>query len=81
MRVIVATFTALMVLAAISVQAAPVIPIKEAAAERSAAPIEPVRDGCGYGYYRTRWQDGWGRWYWGRCVAKWWGKGAFLPSN
>ena len=80
MRVIVATFTALIVLAAISVQAAPVIPAKETAAERSVAPIELVRDGCGYGNYRTRWQDGWGRWYWGRCVPKWWGKGAFLPN-
>jgi hypothetical protein len=41
MRVIVATFTALIVLAAISVQAAPVIQAKETAAERSVAPIDP----------------------------------------
>jgi hypothetical protein len=81
MRTTIAALAGLVALAAISVQAAPVIPVKETAAGRSATPIEPVRDGCGYGYYRTRWQDGWGYWHWGRRVAKWWGKGAVLPSN
>jgi choline dehydrogenase-like flavoprotein len=23
----------------------------------------------------------WGYWHWGRCVPKWWGKGAFLPQG
>jgi hypothetical protein len=78
MRVTVATFAGLVALAAISAQAAPLPPANSALAKLSTAPpIELVRDGCGYGYYRTRWQDGWGRWYWGRCVPKWWGRGAF----
>jgi hypothetical protein len=48
----------------------------------TARPTELVRDGCGYGYYyRTRRQDGWGYWHWGRCVPKWWGNGAFLPPG
>jgi hypothetical protein len=34
----------------------------------------------GYSYYRTRWQDGWGNWHWGRCVTKWWGRGAFQQT-
>jgi hypothetical protein len=69
-------------LAAVSAEAAPLVPAKGAEAGPNVAPpIELVRDGCGYGYYRTHWQDGWGNWHWGRCVPKWWGKGAFLPPG
>lgn len=78
-----AMFAGLVALAAVSVQAAPLAPAKAGPAALSAAPspIELVRDGCGYGYHRTRWQDQWGYWHWGRCVPKWWGKGAFLPPG
>jgi hypothetical protein len=82
MRMIVATLAGLVALAGVSVQAAPRAPAKVLPVEVGDAPsIELVRDGCGYGYYRTRWQDGWGYWHWGRCVPKWWGKGAFLPPG
>jgi dihydroxy-acid dehydratase len=33
-----------------------------------------------YSHYRTRWQDGWGNWHWGRCDPKWWGRGAFQQT-
>ena len=70
------------ILAANSAEAAPLASPRTTLAELAAAsPIDLIRDGCGYGYYRTRWQDGWGYWHWGRCVPKWWGKGAFLPQN
>jgi hypothetical protein len=66
--------------ATMSAQAAPGIPPKGPTVELSLEPpIELVRDGCGYAYHRTLWQDGWGYWYWGRCVPNWWGEGAFLP--
>ena len=82
MRTMAVILAGSVVLAATSVQAAPVVPAKGAEARPNGAPpIELVRDGCGYGYYRTQWQDGWGNWHWGRCVPKWWGKGAFLPPG
>jgi hypothetical protein len=66
--------------ATISAPAAPLVP-RATPAELDSRPTELVGDGCGYGYYRTHWQDGWGYWHWGRCVPKWWGKGAFLPPG
>ncbi len=79
MRIIIATFAGWVALAvAVSIQAAPLSLTKATPAAPGADPrIELVRDGCGYAHYRTRWQDGWGRWHWGRCVPNWWGKGAF----
>jgi hypothetical protein len=65
--------------ATLSAQATPAIPPKGSPVELGgASSIELVRDGCGYAYHRTLWQDGWD-WYWGRCVPDWWGQGAFLP--
>ncbi len=79
LRVIAATLS-LMTFAAISAHAFPVA-LKASPVELGIAPpVELVRDGCGHGYHRTRWQDGWGYWHWGRCVPNWWGKGAFLPD-
>ena len=79
MRVITATLVGWVVLAAaVPVQTAAFSPAKAIPAELGADPrTELVRDGCGYAYYRTQWQDGWGLWHWGRCVPKWWGRGAF----
>jgi hypothetical protein len=69
MRVIVATFTGLVALAAISVQAAPLAPTKITGAELGASPsIELVRQGCGWGWHRGRWRD---RWHWGGCYRNW----------
>jgi len=66
--------------ATLSAQAAPGSPFKGSPVELGVAPsTELVRDGCGYAYHRMLWQDGWGGWYWGRCVPNWWGEGAFLP--
>jgi hypothetical protein len=82
MRVVVSTFAGLVACLALSAQAPPLGPPQPSAAELgAAAPIELVRDGCGYGYYRTRWQDGWGYWHWGRCVPKGWGRGAFQQQR
>ena len=79
MRVIFATL-GFVGFATISAQAAPGIPLKGSPVELGVVPsIELVRDGCGYAYHRTLWQDWWGDWYWGRCVPNWWGEGAFLP--
>lgn len=74
MRIIIATCAGLVALSALSVQAAPPAPAKAVAAELiMSRPIELAAQGCGYGYRRTRWQDEWGYWHWGRCVPKWWG--------
>jgi hypothetical protein len=64
MRTTTAILAGLMALSVASVQAAPLAPPRATSAELgSVPPIEPVRDGCGYGYYRTRWQDQWGYWH------------------
>jgi hypothetical protein len=78
------TFPALVctvALAAISAQATPLAVPRATPALDAGPAIELVRDGCGYGYFRTGWQDQWGYWHWGRCVPKWWGRGAFLPPG
>jgi hypothetical protein len=79
MRVIIAIAAGWVALSAVSVQAAPLPLAKATLAPQLAAdpPIVPAAQGCGYGYRRVRWQDQWGYWHWGRCVPKWWGKGAF----
>jgi hypothetical protein len=82
MRTLVAALAGLVALSAVSIQAAPLPPSKATSSELGATPsIELVRDGCGYRYYRTRWQDQWGYWHWGRCVPKWRGGGAFQQQR
>jgi hypothetical protein len=82
MRLVVPSFAGLVAFVALSAQAAPLgAPQRFAIELGAAAPIELARDGCGYGYYRTRWQDGWGYWHWGRCVPKGWGRGAFQQQR
>jgi hypothetical protein len=77
-RIIIATFAGLAALSAISVQATPLPPAKAGPTELAVSPpVELTAQGCGYAYRRTRWQDQWGYWHWGRCVPKWWGRGAF----
>lgn len=74
MRIISAACAGLVALSAISVQAAPFPLAKAGSAQLGVLPpIELVAEGCGYGQRRTRWQDEWGRWHWGRCVPKTWG--------
>jgi hypothetical protein len=79
MRVIIAIAAGWIALSAVSVQAAPLPLAKATLAPQLCAdpPIVLAAQGCGYGYRRVRWQDQWGYWHWGRCVPKWWGKGAF----
>jgi hypothetical protein len=78
--VIIAILAALLALSPVSIEAAPLLPANAGSDTLGTAPpIRLVADGCGYGYWRTRWQDQWGYWHWGRCVSKTWGKGAFLP--
>jgi len=82
MPTFIAVFVGFTALAALSAQAAPLSPAKAVPIALDANPaIELAAQGCGYGYRRTRWQDEWGYWHWGRCVPKWWGKGAFLPPG
>jgi hypothetical protein len=74
MRIIIATYVGLLALCFISAQAAPSSPTNVGPAGAAISPaFELVAQGCGYGYKRTRWQDEWGQWYWGRCVPKTWG--------
>ena len=81
MRVIFATL-GIVAFGTLAAQAATGIPRNGSPVAPGGAPsIEIVRDGCGYAYHRTRWQDEWGEWYWGRCVPNWWGEGAFLPPS
>ena len=82
MRPFIVTYAGLIGLAALSAQAAPLPPAKAGLAALGATPpVELAAQGCGYGYRRIPWQDQWGYWHWGRCVPKWWGKGAFLPPG
>jgi hypothetical protein len=82
MRNMIAALAGLITLSAVSAEAAPQLSAKAGFETFSARPqIELAADGCGSGYWRTRWQDQWGYWHWGRCVPKWWGKGAFLPPE
>ena len=48
-------------------QAMPLAPLDQAA---SANTIQ-VAGGCGPGWHRRAWRDGWGRWHWGRCIRYW----------
>src|SRR3974377_1516269 len=67
----IATFAVLVGLSIVSIDAAPLLPANAGPDTlRTTPPIELVADGCGYGYRRTRWQDQWGHWHWGRCVPK-----------
>jgi hypothetical protein len=72
MRITIATLASMMVLAAVSVQAAPLPLAKATLVELGTAPpIELVRQGCGWGGHRSHWRDRWGSWHWGRCVPNW----------
>ena len=72
MRVIVATLTSLVALAAVSVQAAPLAPTKVTGPALGASPsIELVREGCGWGWHRGHWWDRWGYWHRGGCYRNW----------
>jgi hypothetical protein len=62
MRTMAPTVAGLLTLAAVSVQAAPLPPAKASPAELRAAPIELVRQGCGWGGHRVHWRDRWGYW-------------------
>ena len=74
MRIIIATYVGLLALCSISAQAAPSSPTNLGPTGVAISPaFELVAQGCGYGYKRTRWQDEWGQWHWGRCVPKTWG--------
>ena len=85
MRIIIATFASLMVLTAVSVQAAPLAPAKASVGDPGIAPpIERVRDGCGHGWHRHHWRDQWGYWHWGDCIPDGdppggWGMGWYYP--
>ena len=67
MRVLILASAVGLVLAP-SVQAAPVWRNTAGIELGMTPPIELVRDGCGRGYHRTRWHDQWGNWQWGDCV-------------
>jgi hypothetical protein len=72
MRITIATLASMMVLAAVSVQAAPLPLAKATLVELGTAPpIELVRQGSGWGGHRGHWRDRWGYWHWGRCVPNW----------
>ena len=74
MRVFVLTLAGLMSLAAIAGEAAPIpLPDLTLVEPGVSRPLELIAQGCGYGFRRTRWQDQWGYWHWGRCVPKTWG--------
>jgi len=82
MRVVATIFAGLVALTALPAQSVPLFSAKTGPAALGATPaIELAAQGCGYGYRRTLWQDQWGYWHWGRCVPKWWGKGAFLSPG
>jgi hypothetical protein len=73
-RIIITIYAGLVVLSAISVQAALLASATAGQTKLAISPpAELAADGCGYGSRRTRWQDQWGRWHWGRCVSKTWG--------
>ena len=55
-----------LIVAASAAQATPAATRDIAVGNRDSA-IVLVRDGCGPGWYRTGWQDRWGRWH-SRCV-------------
>jgi hypothetical protein len=72
MRFIIATCAGLMVLSAVSVQAAPLAMAKAGVGDPGIAPpVELVRNGCGHGWHRHHWRGQWGYWHWGRCVPNW----------
>ena len=72
MRAIVPLLAGLLILTAVSGQAAPFVAKKALPPELSTAPpIEHVAEGCGPGWHRHHWRDYWGRWHWGRCVPNW----------
>jgi hypothetical protein len=85
MRAVILAFSCGLVLAAASVQAAPV-PTKATPVELGAvASLELVRDG-GRGSHRTRWRDQWGYWHWGDCIPDGgpyggWGAGWYYPPS
>jgi hypothetical protein len=68
MRVILAAFVGVFALAAIPVEAAPVVGKAGPVELGAAPPIELVAGGCGPGWHHRHWRDQWGNWHWGRCI-------------
>jgi hypothetical protein len=66
MRPLMFTFVSGVALAALSAQAAPLLP-KSSPVELSAVPEIELVAGCGWGSHRVHWQDHWGYWHW-HCV-------------
>jgi hypothetical protein len=61
MRAMIATLAGLLALTTVSVQAAPLAPVKVSRVEiATAPPIELARQGCGWGWHRGLWRDRWG---------------------
>jgi hypothetical protein len=54
---------------ATSAQAAPLAPKPALVDLGTAPPVEPIAEGCGWGWHRRHWQDRWGNRHWGRCVS------------
>jgi hypothetical protein len=69
MRIMIATLAGLATPATMSAQAAPLAPAKATTLVElgTGAPIELVRQGCGWGWHRGHWRDRWGYWHWGSC--------------
>jgi hypothetical protein len=86
MRALILAFVVGLALAA-SAQAAPAAPRLTNIDLNAAPPIEPVAEGCGWGWHRRQWQDRWGNWHWGRCVPDearpygGWGVGWHYPPS
>jgi hypothetical protein len=71
MRTILAIAVGLVMLAAVPGEAAPLAAQANRVELGAAPPIELVAQGCGPGWHRRAWRDGWGRWHWGRCIRYW----------
>jgi hypothetical protein len=68
LRAMIVAFVGGVVLAAISAQAAPLLP-NASATELDTAPfVELVAHDCGHGWHRQHWRDHLGHWHWGQCV-------------
>jgi hypothetical protein len=68
MRVVVAVVLALFAMSATPVASASAAVKVGPAMLRTAPSVEPMAQGCGPGWHRTRWRDRAGYWHHGRCV-------------
>ena len=62
---------ALVCLAALSLQAAPIAKNTVPASLGLAPVVELVVQGCSLGWHRGHWQDPSGEWHWGHCFPSW----------